>query len=451
MKTFISPLLIACLSAALLGEANAENHGSRAQVSAVISKSKDNSWSLTYSTQVPAIRIAFIRNPSDHRVRRWQPKDDGFEVVYLDGQEFIQRKDGAGFTEVTVSLTPTYVHLGKDYAPFSPFSDGGMLIHSGRFFACVNECGENTNGWPIKVNAPKGEFVIVDGELYQGSASWIGYNSGSKVYIGKQQPVKTNTFVGVFDQALPASLKTGLDQNIPKLMAYFSQHLGEIPGSKPMLYASYSNKPGGDSQGGTFAKQIFMHWDMDTLGQKQNDSEFVNRTLWFFAHEVAHFFQRGSEGEPLYGEQNQSWLHEGHAEYLAAQAVTALFAKQRSYVANKIEKMQSQCIEGLSQMALLDAAAKRQFRLYYSCGYFIHKSIDDAAKTKSGGEHSLHDVWQTFRVLVEKGGSSNAATLWQAASQFVPQETIELLQQLTESKLENPGALLKRLGALNGA
>ena len=46
---------------------------------------------------------------------------------------------------VKFTLTPTYRHLSKDYAPFSPFSDGGLLFHSGRFFACADECADSDN------------------------------------------------------------------------------------------------------------------------------------------------------------------------------------------------------------------------------------------------------------------------------------------------------------------
>ena len=35
-------------------------------------------------------------------------------------------------------MSPTYSRLPKDYAPFSPFGDGGMLFHTGRLFACVH-------------------------------------------------------------------------------------------------------------------------------------------------------------------------------------------------------------------------------------------------------------------------------------------------------------------------
>ena len=72
-----------------------------------------------------------MRNPDDSRTNRWTPVDDDFKVIVENDEEFIVRIDGDEFTEVTLMLTPTYRHLPKDYGPFSPFSDGGTLFHSG--------------------------------------------------------------------------------------------------------------------------------------------------------------------------------------------------------------------------------------------------------------------------------------------------------------------------------
>jgi hypothetical protein len=103
-------------------------------IHSVIEKIDSIIWTVEYKASQPIERIAFKRNPDNSRISRWKPIEDNFRVFFINNEEFIGRKDGKLFTQVKLYLTPRYKHLPKDYAPFSPFSDGGMLIHSGRFF-----------------------------------------------------------------------------------------------------------------------------------------------------------------------------------------------------------------------------------------------------------------------------------------------------------------------------
>ncbi len=107
----------------------------------LITKTSQGDWSVTYSTDMPVNKIVFMRNPDTSRTSRWSPLDKEMMLAVDEkGAEYIARKDGNAFDQVSLSLTPSYTHLTKDYAPFSPFSDGGHLSHSGRYFACVNTC-----------------------------------------------------------------------------------------------------------------------------------------------------------------------------------------------------------------------------------------------------------------------------------------------------------------------
>jgi len=63
----------------------------------------------------------------------------------------------------------------------------------------------------------------------------------------------------------------------------------------------------------------------------------------------------------LYGESNQSWLHEG------------------------------------------DAADKGQFGLYYTCGLLIHQAIVQAVQKKSKGLKNIYSLWNEYPQKVEQG------------------------------------------------
>lgn len=144
-------------------------------------------WEVTYTLTTPAKTLAFVRNPDTSRTTRWLAQDSDIEIVFDDAkhQEVVRSKSGKSFSAVSFALTPTYKHLGKDYAPFSPFSDGGNAFHSGRLFACANACTEENNKWHLTLNVPSDEHIVLNGKVMKSSVSWTDNNDGRVVYVGK--------------------------------------------------------------------------------------------------------------------------------------------------------------------------------------------------------------------------------------------------------------------------
>ncbi|MCY7296121.1 hypothetical protein [Alteromonas sp. a30] len=375
-------------------------------------KTAAEKWQLSYLLSAPAKRLAFVRNPDNSRTIRWQPMSSAFHIIQQDGNEFIVRKDSEPFSDVSVLLTPTYKHLSKDYAPFSPYSNKGALIHTGRLFACANACADDENHWKISMQAPKGQHMVVHGVIHTEVVHWVDKDDGINVYVGTQKPIETDNVIAIVDESLPEKINTSLEADIPALMDYFEQRLGKLKGSKPMLFASYANVDGHSSQGGTLPNQIFMHWNVNNLNEKVADEQFLNNTLWFFAHEVAHLYQR-SNGNQLYGEQNESWLHEGNAEWLAALALLEMYPDTKPYVEARVNKAKQICNQGLRQFPLTEAANNGRFDLYYQCGLLIHKTLDEAIKQNSEGKQDIFSLWRAYRdALNSSVGEPNKGALF---------------------------------------
>ena len=182
----------------------------------MIKKTDPVTWTLEYKASQPIERLAFKRNPDNSRINRWKPIENDYRVYLESDEEFIGRKDGKPFTEVKLHLTPRYKHLPKDYAPFSPFSDGGILIHSGRFFACENECDDSFNEWSFKLTVPRGEHIIINGVTVGSETNWIDSGSGMSIYIGQQTPIEANGFLTLIDAGLPKSIKDALETDIQR-------------------------------------------------------------------------------------------------------------------------------------------------------------------------------------------------------------------------------------------
>jgi hypothetical protein len=167
--------------------------GIETNVETIIEKTVQNEWILIYRTDAPIDMLAFKSSPDKSRTFRWRPLDDSFVITVLDNKEIIRKSDSTKFTQVSLYLTPTYIPLPKDYAPFSPFSDGSMLIHSGRFFACPNTCTGYQNSWEITLISNNTDLIIVDGKSFKGRSSWVDKDEGQKVYVGSASTAKEDT------------------------------------------------------------------------------------------------------------------------------------------------------------------------------------------------------------------------------------------------------------------
>ena len=410
-------------------------------VDVYLDKSVTGTWKLTYVLPEPTHRLAFVRNPDNSRTTRWTPESTEFEIAFQDGNEYLQRGDGKMFKEVSVTLTSDYKHLSKDYAPFSPYSDGGTLIYSGRLFSCPQDC-KGDERWRFTLTAQKNDKIVVNGRLYTGKASWIDENDGTNVYVGPQEPVETGNVIAIVDKGLPETMKAALNSEIPRLMDYFEQRLGRIEGVKPTLFASYAMVDGHSSQGGTLPHQIFMHWNVNNLIERENDSDFINDTLWFFAHEVAHFYQSpGSERLPI--EPESSWIHEGHADWLAARALTELYPRSEDYVQQRIARAVTDCENGLSTMSLDKAATSGRFGIYYSCGLLIHRGIDHALLYAEKGD--TFALWRAFREMPVNENQSGRSRFISLIANELPTEFVQTVRQVSEQALSNPKEILKRL------
>lgn len=231
------------------------------EVTTRIEKSSDGQWQVRYSTNQPVQRIVFQRNPDDSRAKHWVAQSELYAIKVMDGVETIIRTDGQRFNNVSFRFPATYAPLPKEYAAFSPFSDGGLLLHSGRFFACAEQCAAHLNSWTLTLKVPDGERILVAGKLYHNQVTWQELDSGSNVYVGKAQPLAGPDFISLIDPALPVVLQQQISSQLPLLMAWFTTRMGALE-FRPALFASYSNTEDGSYgyQGGVLPGQIFMHW-----------------------------------------------------------------------------------------------------------------------------------------------------------------------------------------------
>jgi len=346
-----------------------------------------------YRSAHPTEAIALSRNPDSIRKERWHFTSPDFEISQFDDTDMIHRSDGAHFSSVEILVPATYVPLPKDYAPFSPFSDGGFLVHSGRFHACPSTFaggGEDCAGpWLMQIHAPPNGHLLLNGKRHDDLVQWSDSGDGTKVYVGQAVPRQSVDFIGIVDPELPSTISGTMAASLPELMSYYGQRLPELA-RRPMLFVSYDRdyEKGHGRQGGTLPNQVFMHFYGPTWEQTDTDGVTLMDTVWFFAHEAGHIYQQGKSGN-----RESSWIHEGAAEAFAYLALKDLDIASESYLDSRRQQALDGCRTGLEQGSLATAAERGRFSDYYHCGLIIFLAIDKKIRANSDSQQDLFDFW----------------------------------------------------------
>lgn len=361
---------------------------------------QDGQWAATYTLPQPATELIFARQPDASRVEDWKAPP-GFEIVQVDGQERIRRADGQRFNEAAVYMPPLYRSLPKDYAPFSPFGDGGLLAHTGRFFACPDEC-PNDATWQMSLAAP-GKTILASGNRTRDAASWSDSADGQNIYLGQSTPVETPDFLAVIDAALPEQIGAQLAQQMPHFMHLFAEHLGDLP-DRPMLFASYdvAHKTGMGRQGGTLPGQVFVHFYGADWDKQMSRPGFTEQLAWHFAHEAAHLYQHQVFTDTGTG----AWIHEGSAEAMAAIALS--LDGRAGAVKQHVAALADKCRKLLGDRTIHDALAASEFDVAYACGIQLNLDIDADLRARFPDKDGLFAVWRRYIARVANRPATEA-------------------------------------------
>ncbi|RUO58655.1 hypothetical protein [Pseudidiomarina marina] len=378
-------------------------------------------WTVTYQLNEPVSQLEFVRSPNNSRATRWQPLTDNIEIAWQNGSEVIRSQNGEPFTEAAFTLDASYTTLPKDYAPFSPFSDGGMLVHTARFFACAESCGAAHHEWPMAVNLTTNDYMLVDGQLRLGFHEWLDRDSGRAIYIGSQPPETFSALVAIIDPALPSSLRQNMITELPMIMSYYTKELGALS-QTPTLFASYSDFDGSyyGHQGGVLPNQVFMHW----YGEQALDNVDEQNTLWFFAHEIAHLFQ----GAGLkYSSSDEAWIHEGAAELMSYLYTDAKLAKSNQLVQDAVRKAQTECVASWPASEPFVIVGRINFKAHYSCGLVANAELH-AQLQANGIRSGIFALWETYSELVADGAAADSETYFAAFEQLTGYASMSLRQ-----------------------
>ncbi|MET3761179.1 hypothetical protein [Sphingomonas sp. UYEF23] len=399
----------------------------------------------TYRMTAATKALHFAQALGGYRPEDWHPQSAGFRWMQDGTGERIERFDGGPFRVVRFTLPARYRALPKSYAPFSPFSDGGVLIHSGQFHACLRIPCAGTDALPITIAAP-GKTIGVEGRRVADQTRFVSRDDGTNIFVGNLMPEEADGFIAIIDPGLPTAARDHLRQSLPRAMTAFARIYGALS-FRPELYVSMDARPRKDghasTQGGTLPGQIFMHFD-GANARERVTAEAPFWLDWFFAHEAAHLFQQDRVGK-LAGDETAAWIHEGGADAMAALVLTQRGKEERGYVASRVRSAETACATGLAVAPLDRATANGNFDLQYQCGMLIWLALDESLRAGKGD--GLHAVNKTLFARVKAGApwDENAFTA-AARSSGAPQPLLQRVARLVHGGYRDPHEDVAALG-----
>lgn len=412
-----------------------------------IDMSSPGQAAISYDLASPVKALHFPQELGGYRLERWQPVDHGFRWIEEGEGERLERSDGRRFKQVTFTLPVDYRFLPKSYAPFSPFSDGSTLIHSGQFHTCFSAPCDRTEPITISVEAP-GKIIGVAGRRTPNHDTFQSDEEGTNIFIGTLAPVEADGFIAIVDPGLPTSLRQHLDRSLPMSMTFFAKIYGPLS-FKPELYVSMDDTPETtgriSTQGGTLPNQIFIHFDGENAKQRLT-SGTPYWLDWFFAHEAAHLFQQDQVGS-LPGDDDAGWLHEGGADAMAALAMAGRGEAEQAYVSDREAKAEEACSKGLARYPLNKATAEGNFDLHYQCGLVIWLALDQ--ELRAVGHGGLNDLNRAFFTAARTGSPWNEAVFLGIARDLgATDSTISRVQRLSSGGPDTVADDVAELGLL---
>jgi len=284
--------------------------------------------------------------------------------------------------------------------------------------------------WQLEVLAPNQNIVHYQ-NVTSDKSSWQDTHDGRPFYVGPQTPLESDNLIAIIDPGLPDKLKTMLEVNLPNLIDRLAKNFepskSELTkANKPLVFASYNvgDPERSGFQGGVLNDTVSMHWYGLNLDERINESA----ELWFFAHEIAHFYQHSGSNIDV---DDIAWVHEGFAELMAASLLSDTNSDLNAYVQNRYELAKKQCASELKHTPIGKATELHKFDLHYKCGLLLHRFILNNSSEKL----SVFDLWNRYRVAIDQGSEPSKQSYLNIVQPLLDEQEFAVLNVIIADEL----------------
>ena len=392
---------------------------------------------VAYDWRKPRREMTFRAVYGGYRERRWAVETEGFALRRGAREDVIVRTDGARFDRVVLAARPDIIRLPKEYAPVSPYGEGGALVYTGHFWP-VGGDGARINATFSFTPAPGGAATVL-GEHAPALADWRSpLAHPAFVYLGPLAPQKTAHMSALVDPAAPAWVRREFHDVSARAFEYFARSFGAGPETTPDLFLTVSLRgdPGrlrfsGDALPGQFQVTL------EGGAWREASPAALDILRQSVIHEAFHLWQsaRARPGD----EATAGWIHEGGADIVAAEAMVALGFWDGAALRRFSARARRACAAGIEDGPLSAAHLRGDFRALYGCGVVVA----EAAARAEGVTATA--FWRDFMAAAEQRGGYSASMFFDFVAERTGTVFAEDIRYFVQTSHARPDRDIERL------
>jgi len=364
---------------------------------------KPSSWQVQYQLDQPADQLRFIDDFGLRRHGRWRVDTPGFRIIAKEGGEYLERRNGKPFRDVTVRFETDLTKLDKKYPLNKTFTDGSEWLCTLLLYAAPLRHGTQPvpARFTMRLVPRRAESIVLDGKRVAGAVTWDDplLDRGTFVYFGKLAPIETPDVIAIVDPGLPSYLEKQFDDLLPKLFAYYRERTGYGLKKRPVILITYH--PQEDSNPGDSGEVLpdviaFDFRSRNYWGAR--DASNARMSFHLLAHEAAHLWN-GNRFESVEGDA-APWMHEGGADAFAWAAALDFGVLDDAALRSEIEVNLNRCLYKLAPLgtSLQEAFRRQIYELAYSCGSVMNFAVDAGLRDRGG----LFALWKALFARAEQ-------------------------------------------------
>jgi len=358
----------------------------------------------------------FAPYDSPQRTESWKLLSEDWN---FDGQT-IRRNDGQSFSKFSLEISPDKKFVDRRFVATSRVG-AGWALYLGAFVAVDSDTEISFSNFmeDAVLNLPLNKTGIND-------SFKIGDRENRVAYIGPANNISIGDVSLIAGEEMPIWMKKLFVQEAEKVIKTLEARFGVGTKHLPTIILNYMpgetawGYKGGTMDGGTIKLNFDRSINNVSSGQTQ---EFQN----FIAHELVHLWLNDVWDTKENNE--QPWLHEGAAEYIADRITLEGDAFQI-----KAARHINDCIKGLKDKPLDGSAGRLYGKIPYDCGFTLHLVAELGGLKNNSGD--VLDLWKSVVESTEDGQYDSVHFL-----KVTKQYSGELFNEFIATLLFTQGAL----------
>jgi len=399
-----------------------------------IEQAREGPWRVRYDFAKPQSEVDLGEAFSDYRANNWKVESAGVALAERRGHDVLTPDGGRKtFASAVLQVMPRPISLHKEYEPFVPMGDGGVIFYSGHFIP-LRADGERMDA-RFDLIAADGANVSAFAETAPKILNWKSpYRHPAFIYVGPSAPLASDAMLSIVDATAPIWIKDEVATFAPSIAEALQGLLQRTLPARPNIFVAMGDLSeegrlsySGDALPGqyqmTLAGGAWVKSSPEALA-------ILRRTT---AHEAAHLWQAAARPK---SDAVPDWIHEGGADALAAEAMLAAGYWSEADVEADFARARSDCAGALRQMSLQKAAAKADWGAVYACGRILN-----VAAAGAGGVASF---WREFVRRTAVDGYDEAAFLALAEERAGP-DAAKAMRDLIRINDARPDLTIERM------